>query len=371
MSLPSIRKQLPARATTLVAGLVAVTVGAAVLTGCGGTASQPSEQSASQSVTVRLLTHDSFALSDELFTQFTAATGITVEVIAVGDAGALVNSAVLAAGNPEGDVLFGVDTTFLSRAVSAGVFEEYVSAEAGALRPELVDLAATAGAGSVTPIDDGDVCINVDDTWFAERGVEPPDSLADLVDPRYRDLLVVQNPATSSPGLAFLLATIAMYGDDWPEFWSELRDNGVLVVDGWTESYVGAFTGGGEGDRPIVVSYSTSPPAEIVYAASPAPTRPSTSVLLDGCYRQVEFAGVLRGTQQPAAARAVIDWLISPEVQADIPLSMFVFPARADTALPQVFTDFVTRPNRPLELDSATIEANRATWIEQWTALMQ
>lgn len=353
----------------------ASTAGLLLLTGCGSSTpaapTTPVTSAPTGPVTVRLLTHDSFALSDDLFTRFTAATGITVEVVALGDAGALVNSAVLAAGNPEGDVLFGVDTTFLSRAVAAGVFDAYTSANAGSLRPELAIRANAAGAGVVTPVDDGDVCINIDNRWFTERGTAPPTSLADLANPAYRDLLVVPSPATSSPGLAFLLATIARFGDEWQSYWSQLRDNGVLVVDGWTEAYIGAFSGGGDGERPIVVSYSTSPPAEIVYAADPKPARPSTSVLTDGCYRQVEFAGVLRGTDQPAAARAVVDWLLSAEVQADIPLSMFVFPARADTPLPREFTDFVTRPTEPLELDSATIEANRSAWIEQWSALMQ
>lgn len=342
-----------------------------LLAACGSSAGTSTSTATSAGpVTVRLLTHESFALSEGLLADFAARTGITVEVLAVGDAGTLVNSAVLASGNPEADVLFGIDTTFLSRALEADVFEPYVSTEASSLRPELADLAAGPGRGMVTPVDDGDVCVNIDDAWFAERDMTAPRTLRELTDPAYRDLLVVQNPASSSPGLAFLLATIDAFGDGWQDYWRDLRANGVLVVDGWTEAYVGAFTGG-EGDRPLVVSYSTSPPAEIVYAAEPKPSAPSTSVMLDGCYRQVEFAGVLRGAAQPDAARAVVDWMLSPEVQADVPLSMFVFPARADVVLPEVFTDFVVRPQTPSELDPALIEANRAAWIEQWSQIAQ
>lgn len=352
----------PARYTLIGAAALAVSLSA-----CGSPTGQDSTSTntGSTPVTVTVLTHDSFALTESLVADFEQASGITVEFIAAGDAGEVVNRAVLASGNPDGDVLFGVDTTLISRAIDADVFDSYVAD--APLDPDLI----AAGEGVVTPIDDGDVCINIDDAWFADRGLPAPATLEDLVDPTYADLLVVANPATSSPGLAFLLATVARFGDAWPEYWQALRDNGVQVVNGWSEAYLGEFTaGGGGGDRPLVVSYATSPPAEIVYAADPKPESPSTSVMLDGCFRQVEFAGVLRGTDQPAAARAVVDWLVSPEVQADIPLSMFVFPARRDTPLPEVFERFALRPSQPLSLPADTIADNRASWVEQWTQIV-
>jgi len=348
--------------------VVPILITAIALAACGGTAPSESEGSSSADAprTVRVVTHDSFALSESLVSDFEQASGITVEFIPAGDAGEMVNRAVLAAGKPEADVLFGIDTTLLSRAVDADVFDPYVS-NPDALRPELRD----AGLGVVTPADDGDVCVNVDDGWFAQAGLEPPTTLEDLADPRYRGLLVVQNPATSSPGLAFLMSTIERYGDAWPDYWQRLRDNDVAVVNGWSEAYLSEFTaGGGGGDRPLVVSYSTSPPAEIVYAEDPKPERPSTSVMLDGCYRQVEFAGVLRGAADPEAARTVVDWLLSPEVQADVPLSMFVFPARAGVALPEVFEAFVVRPQAPAELPASLIAERRDDWIDEWTQIV-
>lgn len=342
-----------------------------VISACGGTSATDPSPSSTQStapsepVMVRVITHDSFALSEELVEQFEATSNITLEFIPAGDAGEIVNRAVLASGNPDADVLFGVDTTLLSRAIGAEVFEPYVSE--APLRPELV----AAGQGVVTPVDDGDVCLNIDDKWFADNNIAPPTTLADLTDPQYADLLVVQNPATSSPGLAFLMTTIARYGDAWPTYWEELRRNGVLVVNGWSEAYQAEFSGGGgTGERPLVVSYATSPPAEIVYAADPKPTEPSTSVMLDGCYRQIEFAGVLRGTEVSAAAKEVIDWLVSPPVQSDIPLTMFVFPAREGIELPEVFVDFAKRAESPLELDANTIAAERENWVEEWTQIV-
>ena len=339
---------------------------ALALAACASDSGADGDGSASpESRTVRVVTHDSFALSEELVAEFEESSGISLEFVPAGDAGEMVNRAVLASGNPEADVLFGIDTTLLSRAIDADVFDPYVSS-ADDLRPELRD----AGLGVVTPVDDGDVCVNVDDAWFADRGLEPPVTLEDLADPSYRGLLVVQNPATSSPGLAFLLATIARYGDDWEGYWQRLRDNDVAVVNGWSEAYLSEFTaGGGGGDRPLVVSYSTSPPAEIVYAEDPKPEQPSTSVMLDGCYRQVEFAGVLRGSSDPQSARVVVDWLVSPQVQADIPLAMFVFPARGAVALPEVFERFVDRPTEPLEISPEEIAAQRDAWIERWTQI--
>jgi thiamine transport system substrate-binding protein len=352
----------------------AAAASALVLAACGSGASTSSSSTSAPTTpspvpstfaptTVRLLTHDSFALTESLLADFEARTGITVEVVTGGDAGELVNKAALTAGNPEGDVLFGVDSTLLSRALAAGVFDPYVSPAAADVPAALK--AATQDA--VTPVDYGDVCINVDDAWFAKKGIAIPTTLDDLTKPEYKDLLVVQNAATSSPGLAFLLATIATYGEDgYQDYWSKLRANGVKVVNGWTEAYEGEYTAGGKGSRPLVVSYASSPPAEIVYASDPKPTKPASSVMESSCYRQVEYAGVLAGTEQPEAARAVVDWLLSPEVQADVPLSMFVFPAVPGTPLPEVFTTWAATPSEPLVIDPAEIDAKRAQWVDAW-----
>jgi thiamine transport system substrate-binding protein len=322
---------------------------------------------------VRLITHESFALTQQLLDDFTAETGITVEVATAGDAGALVNRAVLAAGNPEGDLLFGVDNTLLSRLSAAGAIDSY-QAPADGVAAELTDLAQ----GVVTPIDFADVCLNVDQQWFTERGIPAPTAVADLTDARYRELTVMPNPATSSPGLAFLLSTVELLGDPaateqpaaWQQFWERMRSNGMLVVAGWTEAYTGSYTaGGGSGQRPIVVSYATSPPAELVYADEPRPQRPRTAVVEDGCFRQVEFAAVLAGSPAADEARLLADYLLTAPVQADLPLSMFVLPAVTATPLPAEF-EFAARPAAPVVMDPAVIDRGRDAWIEQWTRIV-
>lgn len=346
----------------ILASVFSAAVALGALSGCSGSSDS------SAGTTVTLLTHDSFAVSQDLIDEFEESTGITLELVTGGDAGTMTAGAVLAAGQPTADVLFGVDNTLISRALDAGVFEPYSPSALADLEPTLQN---DTHDGAVTPIDYGDVCVNIDDDYFSAKGVQPPQTLDDLADPAYRDLLVVEDPGTSSPGLAFLLATIANYGDQWREYWQRLADNGVTVSSSWTDAYEGQFSGGaGGGDHPLVVSYATSPPAEIVYAADPKPTAPSTSVMTDGCYRQVEYAGVLAGTDNAAGAHAVVDWLLSPEVQADVPLSMFVFPARSDVELPEVFESFAAKVDSPLQLDSADVTANLSTWLADWGEVM-
>jgi thiamine transport system substrate-binding protein len=338
------------------------------LAACGSAASENSSTQPGAPAHVTLLAHDSFVVSDSLKEEFTARTGITLDIVTAGDAGTMVAGAILAAGSPTADVMFGIDNTLASRALAGGVFEPYTASDAAELRPEL---AADTANGMLTPIDFGDVCVNIDDSYFADKGIAAPTTLDDLAKPEYRDLLVVEDPGTSSPGLAFLLATIARYPDSWQDYWQKLRDNGVSVAGSWTDAYTGQFTaGGGKGDRPLVVSYATSPPAEIVYASDPKPTEPSTSVMTDGCYRQVEYAGVLAGTQNPQAAGAVVDWLLSPEVQADLPLSMFVFPARANTPLPDVFTQFAATVASPLQLEPQQVADGVSGWLADWGTVM-
>lgn len=313
--------------------------------------------------TITLITHDSFAdaATEETFAPFTQSTGITVEVLAAGDAGAMVNQAILTRDNPLADVLFGIDDTFLTRGLEEEIFEPHRSPLLSQVPPSL----QLDAEGRVTPIDYGDVCLNYDKEAFTDLAV--PATLDDLLQPAYADMLVVEDPSTSSPGLAFLLATIDRYGDPgWQDYWRDLLANGALVTPGWTEAYYGEFSGGaGEGTRPLVVSYASSPPAEVIFAETPLDEAP-TGVITDGCYRQVEFAGILTGTERPQAAGQLIDYMLSVEFQETIPLNWFVFPANSDADLPSEFIQHTTVPADPVQFPPEVIEANRQTWLEQW-----
>lgn len=320
---------------------------------------------ATPTTTITLVAHDSFAVSKSVLAAFTKQTGVKVKLLQSGDAGQVLNEAILTKDHPVGDVLFGVDNTFLGRALDSGIFETYAPA-ALAKVPQEFQLDSTH---QLTPIDHGDVCINYDKQWFAKQKVAVPTSLDDLTKPAYRGKLVVENPATSSPGLAFVAATIARYGNNgWRDYWSKLRSNDVKVDDGWESAYDGDFTqGSNKGTYPLVVSYASSPPAA-VYFSKPQPKTSPVGTMLDSCFRQVEFAGVLKGTEHRAAARKLVDFMLSARFQADVPLQMFVFPVRQGTPLPSVFTKFAEVAKNPLSLSASEIARNRDQWIEQWTS---
>src|SRR5699024_825428 len=296
----------------------------------GGESSADSGEQAAQ--VVRVVTHDSFAISDDLLNQFEHDTGYTLEFSAPGDAGALVNQLVLTKDSPLGDVVYGVDNTCAGRAIAEDVFEPYTSPEL----PESAEQYRAKAEGTLTPIDVGDVCLNVDHQYFAKNDLPEPQNLEDLLDPQYQDMTVVTNPATSSPGLAFMMATVAAFGQDgWLDYWKKLSDNGLKIEPSWSDAYSVDFSGStGNGNRPIVLSYSTSPAFEVTEEHSEAPT----GALLNTCFRQVEYAGVLAGADNPEGARAFIDFLLSDAVQADIPQQMFMYPVSDQVELPEAWT---------------------------------
>ncbi len=327
--------------------LVTLALLAPMVAACG------SDGSSSGPVTITLVAYDSFPTKDtgvnDALAAFTKDTGITVDVVVAGDAGTMVTKAVLTAGNPEGDVMWGVDNTLLSAATDGRIFD-----------------------GNPSEVDFGDVCVNYDIAWFRAHDVPPPTTLDDLSQPAYANLLVVENPSTSSPGLAFLLATIARYGDDgWQQYWSDLRANGVEVVDSWETAYYEQFSGSGgsTGDRPLVVSYGSSPPAEVIFADPPITDAP-TGVSEGTCFRQTEYAGVLRGTRHADAATRLVDFLRSATFQKELPLSMFVYPVDPKVPLPDVFTKFAVVPSDPYTMDPSRIAADRQQWQDTWTEIV-
>ena len=222
------------------------------------------------------------------------------------------------------------------------------------------------------PVDYGDVCVNYDKAYFADNGLALPQSLEDLTNPEYDGLLVVENPAVSSTGLAFMFATIAQYGDGYMDYWLRLKNNGVVVVNDWETAYYTNFSGSsGKGAQPMVVSYGTSPAVEVVYAEEPLTEAPTASLVGDNmCFRQIEFVGILQGTQQRALAEKFIDFMLGTTLQEDIPLNMFVFPANQNAQLPEEFALYNQIPEHPAALPMDEIEANREAWIAGWRELM-
>ncbi|MFI6688735.1 thiamine ABC transporter substrate binding subunit [Streptomyces sp. NPDC050485] len=355
----------------LAAGALAAALGVATLAACGGSDGKKTS-GATGDKTVTLVSHDSFAASDAVLKAFTAQTGYTVKVLKSGDAGAALNQEILTKGSPRGDVFFGVDNTLLSRALDNGIFTPYAAKGLDRLP---ADVQLDKDRHRVTPIDTGDICVNYDKKYFADKKLAPPQSFDDLIKPEYKNLLVTENVATSSPGLGFLLGSVAKYGDGgWQDYWKKLRANGVKVVDGWEQAYNTDFSGsaGGKkakGDRPLVVSYASSPPAEVIYA-DPKPTEAPTGVATGTCFRQTEFAGLLKGAKNEAGGKALLDFLISKKFQEDMPLQMFVDPVAKDAAVPPEFTTFGAKITNSATVAPDKIAKNRDQWVKTWSSLV-
>jgi thiamine transport system substrate-binding protein len=314
--------------------------------------------------------HNSFAISEEVIAAFEAEHNATIQILELGDAGEALNKIILAQDAPLADLFYGTDNTFLSRALESGVFAPYESP----LLAEIPDELELDPEHRLLPVDTGYVNINADSTWFEEHSIPVPTTLEDLADPQYEGLLVAMNPATSSPGLAFLLATIAHFGEDgYLDYWASLRANDVLIVDGWSTAYYEHFTvgSGGSGDRPLVVSYTSSPPADVLFASDDRTEPASVNVSPDGgTFRQIEFVGIIEGTEQRELAEAWVDYMLDLPFQNDIPLQMFVYPANENATLPELFVEYGQIPAEPAEVDPAAIEANREAWIAAWTEVM-
>ena len=318
--------------------------------------------------TLTVMTHDSVAVSENVVKAFESANNAKVVFLQSGDAGQMLNKAILSKDAPLADVLFGVDNTFLSRALDGGIFEVYAS-------PALADIPdqfKLDSSNRLLPVDYGDVCINYDKSYFAEKNLALPQTLEDLAKPEYKGLLVVENPATSSPGLAFLLATRAHFGDGYLEYWKSLKDNGVVIVDGWETAYYTNFSASsGHGPQPMVVSYGTSPAAEVIFADPPRADSPTASIVgPDTCFRQIEFVGILRATRHRALAEKFVDFMLAKQFQEDMPLQMFVYPVNRNAAVPEAFTKFAQVPAQPAALTPAEIAAGRDKWIQEWTQAM-
>lgn len=339
--------------------IAATAVAALVLGGlvaCSGSGDSDGA-SGGQQDSVTVLVHDSFNVPQDLIDQFEEETGYSLTTTAPGDSGVVINQLILAKDNPTADAVYGVESFSVQKAVDAGVFAPYTS-----------DALPASGAdytldGAVTPVDTGDVCVNVDRAWFEDNGVAEPESFEDLAEPEYSKLLVVQDPAASSPGLAFLVGTVEALGEDsYLDYWQRLLDGGTKVASGWSDAYYSDFSGAeGNGDYPLVVSY----------ASSPAESEGTTGSLDNTCVRQVEYAGVVEGAANPEGAQAFVDFMLSDEVQASIPENMYMYPINDEIELPAEWAEYAAAPDDPIVADPAAAAEGRDTWIKDWTAVFE
>jgi thiamine transport system substrate-binding protein len=295
-----------------------------------------------QDEVVTLVAHDSFAISDESIADFEAQSGYQLEILRAGDAGSVTNRLVLTKDSPIGDVVFGIDNTFRGLAEDHNLIE-----------------------GSLEEVTYSDVCFNYDRVWFDSNDTTPPSNWKDLVLPEYEGMTVVSNPLTSSPGLAFLTSTVAAFGENgFESFWQRMKDNQVKVAAGWEEAYFTEFTGSsGAGNYPIVLSYSSSPAAEIREDG-----QSQTVALLEECFRQVEYVGVLAGAENPSGADALVEYLLAEPFQSTMPGLMYVYPVNPDALVPAEWVEFGSTATSTIGED-LDIAANRSSWQDKWSAI--
>ncbi|MDO5724102.1 MAG: thiamine ABC transporter substrate-binding protein [Flaviflexus sp.] len=326
--------------------------------GAESTQAGGSDETGEAGGTVTIITHDSFNLDEDLIAEFEQSSGYTVETIAPGDGGVVTNQLILNKDNPQADAVYGIDNYLAKATLDGGVIDSFT--------PDNLPAGAEELDGKLIPIDKGDVCINVDHEWFAEKNMAEPETFEDLAKPEYAELLVVTNASTSSPGLAFLAATVAKFGEDhWQDFWTDLMDGGTRVAEGWSDAYYTDFSGSeGAGPYPLVLSYSSSPSAEV---GDDGTAR--TGSLADTCTRQIEYAGVIAGAKNPAGAQAFIEFLLSDDVQASLPESMYMYPINDAIELPEAWAKHASLSDDPLMLDYEVLGDKRTEWLEEWSEL--
>lgn len=326
------------------------------LSGLVACSSDQDDTTASQSITIA--THDSWAMDKDVLADFTKQTGIKVKIAKLGDAGEMTNKLILTKSAPIADGVFGINNPLLVRALDNGILQE-----SGAEVPASAYAEAKAiRTDQAAPIDYSDVCLNVDTAWFAKKRLAEPATLDDLTKPAYRDLFVAPGADTSAPGQAFLLTTIAAKPDGWEDYWTKLMANGAKVVSGWTEAYETDFTAGGQGGtRPIVVSYSSSPPFTIPSGGQ----EPTTKALLDTCYRDVEYAGVLAGTEKDVQVREFIQFMLGKDFQEQLPEQMYVYPIDSAVTLPEEWAKWAPVATEPHELDRDQL-SQVTDWLSTW-----
>ena len=316
--------------------------------------------------TLVVLTNDSFDIGKDIIAQFEEDNDATVTIQKAGSSGAVLNRAILEKGNPSGDLLYGVDNTFLSRALEAEIFIKYESSRMKDVPSQFV----LDDTFHVSPVDYGYVNINYDIAYLEENGLAVPKSLEELTQPEWKGRLVVENPATSTTGLAFLIATVSYFGEnddyDYLDFWADLKANDLAVKDAWSEAYYTDFSQYG-GDRPLVLSYATSPAAELYFSEGAYSTPPTGNMLVDkATFLQIEGIGILEGTKSEKLAKKFIDFVLDRSFQEDIPARMFVYPVNSKAKQPDFFK-FAEVPTLPSDIDAATIGSKRDEWTDAWT----
>ncbi|EPD34070.1 ABC transporter periplasmic binding protein, thiB subfamily [Propionimicrobium lymphophilum ACS-093-V-SCH5] len=342
------------------AGLAVCT--AFVMSGCGASETGAEQSAAQATKEVTLVAYDSFPAKD-IQPGFEAATGYKLNVIEGGDSAELTNKLVVSKDNPLGDVAVGMDNNTALTAYEKGVFDD-----SGVKLPEGVEKYSLADADHLVPFDRSQYCINYDEKWLKDKNITAPTSLADLTKPEYKDMLIVEDPRKSTPGMGFMTATIAAQGEDWTSYWSALKDNGVEIADGWTEAFA-KFSSNEGGTKPMMAGFASS---------SAYPTGEDEAgneiynmkTLAGSCYDAVEYMGLLKGAKNVDGAKALIEYLVTTEAQEIISEANYMYPVNPAAKLPEALAKYGPEVENALSLDAKKVADNRTEWLKTWADTM-
>ena len=273
---------------------------------------------------------------------------IDLQFIAVDSAATLLNKIILEGENTKADLVLGLDMNLFNAAENSELF---VSHNLKNINNKLT-----------LPLNwESDIFVPYNYGYFAfvynnKTLKNPPLSMEDLIN-KTDARIVIQDPRTSTPGLGLLTWMKALYGDSAQNKWSQLNKKIISVTKGWTDAYYNFFMAG---EADVVLSYSTSPAAHIMYEEN---YDISASTFKEGNYISVEFAGILNSSKNKQMANKFLDFMISDDFQKVIPGTNIMYPV-TDVEMPEAFNKLEIPEF--LQLDPKDINDNKDTWINEW-----
>ncbi len=273
-----------------------------------------------------------------------------INFVSLDSAASLLNRIQLEGEGSKADVVLGLDTNLMALAEDTGLLA------AADIDRSALDLPIEWSSETFVPYDYGYFAFVYD----TEQLSEPPTSMQALIDAPDDLKIIIQDPRTSTPGLGLMLWLKKIYGDQAADAWTKLNDKILTVTKGWSEAYFSLFL---NGEAPMVLSYTTSP---AYHMAVDNIEKYQAAGFSEGHYLQVEVAALLKGAKDKALANDFLQFLLSDEAQAALPLTNVMFPATdIGDALPAEF-DRLVKPASTLLFSPEEVRDNRKQWLDEW-----
>lgn len=326
--------------------------------------------------TLKILTYDIAAFSDDMLTNFTEQTGFAVELVYTDDAGGILEIMLQTQGSPQVDLAVGLDNTYLQTALDFCLLTVN-NVDTSNVDPNVM---ALYDGPKAVPFDQGHVCLNYDESVVDGENLTEPQTLWNLTESQWTDKTVFPSPLTSSPGRAFMVATIDYFENDLDpnttafDWWKAMADNGATFTSGWTEAYeihysggYGAWVDGHLGDAAMTVSYCHSPGVEAYYGGN---WTSSTSLVLPrATFHQVEYGGLVNGGGNQEAANAFLTFLLSEDINRNMPENNLMQSVLNNATWPEEegYRYHTDLPTLNANITTERIGQEMDDWLMAWT----